>query len=68
MKEVVCPIYYLGVSIGMKRLPNLAFNPLLDKIINKLAAWKGRLLSFAGKSTLFQSGLQSIPTYILLSR
>ena len=67
MDEVHCPIMYLGVNIGMKCLPLSTFNPLLEKIRAKLASWKGRALSFAGKSTLIQSVLLSIPVYLLSS-
>jgi len=67
MTESWCPIHYLGVAIGIKRLPLSAFNPLLEKIRGKLSAWKVRTLCFAGKSTLVQSVLQSIPVYVTSS-
>jgi len=67
MNEACCPINYLGVVIGMKMLPCATFNPLLDKIRNKLASWKGRLISFASKFTFIQSVLQSISVYFFSS-
>ena len=67
MSEARYPIKYLGVSIGMKRLSLPSFNPLLEKIRNKLASWKGSALSFAGNSTLIQLVLQSILVYLMSS-
>ena len=61
------PYNYLGVVIGMKRLPLSAFNPLLERIKSKLAAWKSKALNFAGKSTFVQTVLPSIPFYLLSS-
>ena len=67
MPEAQCPITYLGVPVGMKRLPISAFRPLLERIRTKLTAWKSRSLSFAGKISLVQTVLQSIPVYLLSS-
>ena len=67
MFEGRCPIQCLGVTIGMKRLPLSAFNPLLERIRLKLAAWKAKALSFAGKSMLVNSVFQSIPFYLMSS-
>ncbi|KAK5843694.1 hypothetical protein PVK06_006152 [Gossypium arboreum] len=39
------------------------YSHIVDKVINKLSNWKGKVLTYARKRTLFQSTLSSIPTY-----
>ncbi|KAE8709980.1 hypothetical protein F3Y22_tig00110328pilonHSYRG01025 [Hibiscus syriacus] len=39
---------YLGVPIIHKRISASTYNPLIDKIIKKLASWKGKVLSMEG--------------------
>ncbi|XP_075107032.1 uncharacterized protein LOC142180014 [Nicotiana tabacum] len=41
------------------------YNDLVQKVKAKLHSWKGKPLSFRGKSTLISSVLQSLPTHIL---
>ena len=38
---------------------------MIDKIIKRIAGWKGRLLSYAGRLILLKSCLASIPIYLL---
>ena len=40
MSESRCLIQYLGVTIGMKRLPISAFNHILERVRNKLSTWE----------------------------
>ena len=63
--QVHCPFQYLGVNIGMKCLPMSAFNPMLERIRNKLSSWKAKDLPFPGKVTLVQAVIQSISVYLL---
>ncbi|PKU67279.1 Putative ribonuclease H protein [Dendrobium catenatum] len=39
------------------------FQFILDKVLNKLSIWGGKLLSLAGKITLVNSVLLALPTY-----
>jgi hypothetical protein len=39
--------------------------PIIDKIIKRIAGWKGRLLSYAGRLTLLKACLVSVPIYLL---
>ena len=39
--------------------------PLVDKIINKIAGWRGRLMSLAARVVLIKSCLSSIHVYLL---
>ena len=38
---------------------------MVDKILKRVAGWKGRLLSYGGKLTLLKSCLASIPIYLM---
>jgi hypothetical protein len=38
---------------------------VIDKIIKRIAGWRGRLLSYAGRLTLLRACLASIPIYLL---
>ena len=59
------PIKYLGVSLHFNRLKREEIQPVVDKLMKRIAGWKGKLLSTAGKLTLLKSCLASIPIYLL---
>jgi hypothetical protein len=39
--------------------------PVIDKIIKRIAGWKGRLLSYAGRLILLKACLANIPIYLM---
>ena len=59
------PIKYLGLPLGASPHRKLIWKPVLDKIKLRLAGWKRRFLSFAGRLTLIKSVLSSLPVYYL---
>jgi len=59
------PIKYLGVPLHFNKLRREDLQPIVDKILKRIAGWKGRLLSYAGRLTLLKSCLASIPIYLL---
>jgi len=59
------PIKYLGVPLHFTKLKREDIQPVVDKMMNRIVSWKGRLLSSAGKLTLLKSCLASIPIYLL---
>jgi hypothetical protein len=59
------PIKYLGVPLHFTKLKREDLQPVIDKIIKRIAGWKGRLLSYAGRLVLLKSCLASIPIYLL---
>ncbi|XP_042487034.1 uncharacterized protein LOC122067264 [Macadamia integrifolia] len=57
------PTRYLGVEIFKGRVKKNHLLPLMDKIKCRLAAWKGKLLSMAGRVELVRSVISSIPIH-----
>ncbi|XP_019167321.1 PREDICTED: uncharacterized protein LOC109163057 [Ipomoea nil] len=56
---------YLGIPSFHGRIKNETFAGVLERIQSRLAGWKSRTLSFAGRITLVQSVLISIPFYYM---
>ncbi|KAE8681196.1 hypothetical protein F3Y22_tig00111338pilonHSYRG00169 [Hibiscus syriacus] len=56
---------YLGVPILHKRENAETFTPLVKKILKKLASWKGKVLSMAGRRTLIQAVTSAIPIHTM---
>ena len=59
------PFTYLGVPLHHSKLRRVDIQPVVDKVIKRIAGWKGKLLSYGGKLTLLKSCLTSIPTYLM---
>lgn len=59
------PIKYLGVPLHFAKLRREDLQPIIDKIVKRIAGWRGRLLSYAGRPTLLKTCLASIPIYLL---
>ena len=59
------PITYLGVPLHFNKLRREDIQPVVDKVIKRVAGWRGKLLSYGGRLTLLKSCLASIPTYLL---
>ncbi|KAA3469798.1 LINE-1 reverse transcriptase isogeny [Gossypium australe] len=58
---------YLGVPLLHDRVTKNTLNFVVDKVRKKLQSWDARKLSFAGRITLVQSVLLSIPNYFMQS-
>ena len=57
------PIKYLGVPVNPSRLHVKNLVPLEKKNEKKLAVWKGKSLSIAGRTTMIQSSLSNFFIY-----
>jgi hypothetical protein len=64
-KKEEFPIKYLGVPLYFTNLKREDLQPTVDKIIKRIAGWKGRLLSYAGRLVLLKVCLANIPIYLL---
>lgn len=60
------PSVYLGVPLFFGSARHIHFNKILDSIRSKLASWKTKCLSFAGRLTLERHVLSFVPLHISL--
>ncbi|XP_026384454.1 uncharacterized protein LOC113280031 [Papaver somniferum] len=63
MKRSEFPDKYLGVVLIQGRVKTSTLWPMVEMMQKKLAAWKGKLLSFQERLVLIKSVLSSIPVY-----
>ncbi|XP_071723523.1 uncharacterized protein [Rutidosis leptorrhynchoides] len=56
---------YLGLPIVLGRNKNVSFDFLRNRLRRKLAGWKGKYLSKAGREVLVKAVLQALPTYVM---
>jgi hypothetical protein len=59
------PFKYLGIPLHHDKLKREDIQPVVDKIINRIPGWKGRLLSYSARMTLLKACLASIPIYLM---
>ncbi|KAL0349755.1 UNVERIFIED_CONTAM: hypothetical protein Sradi_4124700 [Sesamum radiatum] len=71
IKSITCfnlkclPITYLGAPLHKSHKKKILFEPLIDKIINRISGWGHRHLSQGGRLQLIKSVLSSMPIYFL---
>jgi hypothetical protein len=53
------PFTYLGVPLHYEKLRRGYIHVVVDKVINRIAGWKGGLLSYGGRLTLIKACLVS---------
>lgn len=56
---------YLGAPLILSRSPTKDFAFLQSKLESKLAGWRSKCLSWAGRRTLITSVAQTLPTYTM---
>lgn len=56
---------YLGMPILHKRINKDTFRDVVERVTSRLAGWKGRSLSLAGRITLTKSVITSIPVHTM---
>ncbi|CAJ2663689.1 unnamed protein product [Trifolium pratense] len=59
------PFLYLGLPIGGDPRRLSFWDPVLNRLKNRLSGWKSRFLSFGGRLVLLKSVLTSLPVYAL---
>ena len=65
--QALLPSTYLGVPIFLGSSRHSHFNLILDSIRSRLAGWKFKCLSFAGRLIMVKHVLSSIPLHISLA-
>lgn len=58
-------IKYLGIPLHYYKLRMEDIQPLIDKILKRIAGWRGKLLSYSARLTLIKTCLASIPLYLM---
>ena len=56
---------YLGLPPLVGKWKRKAFNRIKDQVRRKIADWKGKLLSHAGREILIKAVAQATPTYTM---
>jgi hypothetical protein len=59
------PFKYLEIPLHHSKLRREGIQPIVDKVINIIFGWKGRLLSYGARLTLLKACLASIPVYLM---
>ena len=62
---VELPITYLGVPLGASMSRFSSWQPIIERIQNRLSSWKASCISRAGKLILIKAVLSSFPVYYL---
>jgi len=58
---------YLGVLTMNGRMTKATFQDVITRLDKKLAGWKAKCLSLAGRTTLIQAAINAIPAYSVQS-
>ena len=56
---------YMALPLCLGSAPQSLWNPVLERMEQKLASWKAKNLSFEGRITLIQTALANLPLYFL---
>ncbi|GMI67424.1 hypothetical protein HRI_000411700 [Hibiscus trionum] len=63
--KIKLPFTYLGIPLGSDPRQIATWDPIVERCQSKLAGWKGRSLSFAGRVVLINSVLSALPLYFM---
>jgi hypothetical protein len=61
------PLTYLGMPLSVTKISNTVLHPLVDKLADRLPAWKGRLMHRSGRLALIKSTLAAMLVYLVIS-
>jgi hypothetical protein len=59
------PCNYLGLPFNIRKASRVSFQPLVQKVGDRLPDWQRRLLSYPSRKLLVRSVLSSIPTHYM---
>jgi len=64
-KHMDIPFVYLGMPIGGNPRLKQFWQPMIENVSSRLANWKGKLISMAGRVCLIKSVLSALPLYYM---
>jgi hypothetical protein len=67
LKKVSPTTKHLDLPLELNRAKSSSFQELIEKIQNRVAGWKTKLLSQAARTTLISNVASSIPSYTMSS-
>jgi hypothetical protein len=56
---------YLGLPFIIGKSKKETFQPVLDKVLNKIEGWQAKTLSQAGRTVLIKANVAAIPSYTM---
>ena len=56
---------YLGFPLKHRRVPRNPYKFIVERVMSKLARWKAKFLSFAGRAVLIKSVMLAVPNHIM---
>jgi hypothetical protein len=59
---------YLGIPLSVKKVPKSAWQPLVDRVADKLPIWKGNLIQCSGRLIVIKTTLAAIAIYLSISK
>jgi hypothetical protein len=59
-------VKYLGIPLSTRRLSAVAFEPLVERLADKLPTWRASMMPRAGHLALIRSVLAAIPLHQLI--
>jgi len=64
-KHMKIPFMYLGMPIGGNPRRSQFWQPVINKVRDRLSSWKGKLISVAGRVCLIKSVISALPLYYM---
>jgi hypothetical protein len=61
------PVKYHGMPLSVTKLPKSTWQPLVDRMADRLLAWRGQRLHHSGQLTLIKMTLTTTPVYTMIS-
>jgi hypothetical protein len=61
------PVTYLSMPLSVCKLPRTTFQPLIDRMTDRLPMWKGRLLHRSGWLVLIKTTLMAVLIHVTIS-
>lgn len=65
LQATTCLGKYPGFPLKHKGAPMRQFNYIAERVMNKLAGWKAKFLTFAGRAVLVKSVMSTIPEHVM---